>query len=210
MTLRLKQSSSLRDWVSLPAEALRERGLDHSERRNRTGHIYPLGDLWLCTVGCWCIGDTVSIKEHVPYIEKRTFDTYKQRHKLRTFPQFRSRYGDKAWALPEVLFFEFGKIQKRRGFSSYGEPAKDLGAKIGVLPIEVVVYITMFQEFLDLLSIDKREWQEMDDDGKDQQWNRGRDIGGGDFHAIFDRPCIDWDAGPADGLHGKEARAAVP
>lgn len=207
--LRLKKDSSIKDWVSLSAEDLRLRGLDHRERLNRTGHIYPLNDLWLCTVGCWCIGDLASIKEHVPHVNKHTFDVYKQRHKLRTFPQFRSRYGEQLWALPEAIYYEFNSVQARRVFSSYGEPAKKIGLKIGVLPVEVVVYITMFQEFLDLLSIEKREWQEMDNDEKDQQWERGRASGAGDFHSIFDRPCIDWGDGPADGVHGEGSGAPV-
>lgn len=170
--------ASLRDWATLPASALKALRLEPAERLNITGHKYPLGVLWRRTVGGWCVGDTnyfLGPGGVVEHVARRTFDVYKYRHQLRTGPQFHRIYADTPWSLPEAVFDSFEQHQLQHGgLSGYGRLAAAVGLTIGVLPIEAVLYVILFSEFLGHNGLKRMDWGELDDTTKQHLWGQGR------------------------------------
>ncbi len=176
---------TLFDWLTLRATELRARDADPEERLNLTGHGQPLGEPWVRTVGAWCVLETSEIlgpEGILRQMPKKTFEVYKYRHRLRCGRQFRSLVGSAPWDLA-VHTYDLYKIRcKRLGpAASYGlvaatgigEDRRTLAETLGLLPIEVVLWLHLFHEMLELHGLSRRDFQELGDEEKDHIWNAG-------------------------------------
>lgn len=205
MLLRLKsepvqdqktKGPSLKDWVTLNAKGLRELCLEPAERLNVTGHRVHLSALWSRSVGGWCLADTdyfVGEGGVVEHATRKAFDIYKYRHGLRTARQFQKLYGKADWQLAETVYDTYAHHQKLRGgLSGYGEPAEKVGLTVGVLPIEAVLNVTLFQEFLEHNKIDRPAWRKLEKDERKYLWTQGRGPNQPwSASAIYVRPYVD-------------------
>ncbi len=168
---------SLHEWITLTASELREANADPAERLNRTGHATPLNETWARSVGLWCRAEARDLQGPggpLEHVNQRAFETYKFRHRLKTGSKFRSLEGKEDWRLPELIASLYANLHQRRaGLISLGEPAAAIGKKVGVLPIEAVIWASLFQDVLNHHKIDLKKWKELSDDQKTELWDQG-------------------------------------
>jgi hypothetical protein len=184
---------SLCDWATLTAEELRRRGLDPNLRPNNTGHRYPLSPVWSKTVGAWCVEDTDGFLAPntglICGVDRRNFETFKYRHRLRTGPQFRRAEGTRAddpWYLSQLVYDTYNEkhvAAQRRAPLNHVTLAVEVGKSVGVLPIEAVLYIIQFDEFLTHNGLNRTTWGGLEYENQKYLWEKGRLTAGGETRA---------------------------
>lgn len=187
---------SLEDWLLLKAPDLKAMGLDPGLRLNVTGHVTAFSPVWAQTVGLWCVAETNDIvgpEGALAGVERRTFDTYKHRHGLRTRSQFKARYGTgKTWKVAEVVHDAYEAHQQRSGdLLGFGEPAADVGKRVGVLPVEAVLYGTLFHEMLEFNKLKREDWEELNNEERTTLWDYGPNDRAWSIDAIYKRKYAD-------------------
>jgi hypothetical protein len=176
---------SLLDWLLFTAYEMQKLKFDKDTRRNLTGHDTGLGNVWIRSVGMW--GRFKGPEFYDPQnplidgMKKSTFDQYKYRNRLKTIEQFCPKEADRQlWYVPQVCCGAILKIQARHddccpdGLAAY-YAVNDY--KLGLLPVEVVLWNTVFLDMLCIHGLSYEEWLQKPNEEKTELWDAGNEQG---------------------------------
>lgn len=186
---------SLRKWVTYRADELRRCKVDPGTRLRITGHKQPIAEPWIRTVGYWCRADnffaTPTERGILGEMEPATFAMYKRRWFLRTGKQFRAIEGYGDYRLAYACYTVYQSLgELGRGTVPMGERCIHVGKKIGVFPVEAVLWTQLFTEMLACNNCSVEHWESLTPEDQYETWSAGDGEGAWDVERLFKRPWI--------------------
>jgi hypothetical protein len=181
---------TLYDWLRLPNSHLfRAYGVDPKRRVDFTGHRTTMRHTWVRSIGLWGGGDwnsnpkvfnAADPSKGVIKVPPPTFYGYKCRHRLYDPVEFCAHYGNAPWMRAEASYAAI-KRQYRRAGAPYaiGRAAFDFvqsthrayeSERLGLLPVEVVLYARIFHVLLDTYALSLKSWRAMSEHDKKAFW----------------------------------------
>jgi len=223
-------------WVLSKDRLIKSQGADPRERIHYTGHARPMAGSYARTIGNWCRLSTNEIcNQKDPTASLATvrigaFRQFRWHHNLMTRTEFEAHYGAHAgrpWLLGYVCWQAHRQAQLEL-IQANGAPASigvacakavrdsELGMhrRLGLLPVEVVLYTRHFDRFVQHLPIQGLltydEWCDASDQTKTSYWDLGEgsdstpwgDIGDPGPHLLADREPACFRPNEAGQLHG--------
>lgn len=188
-----RNEHSLYDWLYFTTYELQRLGLTALDRLRRTGHDRRLNHPWIDTVGMWgrskgsdFYGDRGDNGMHG--IRKSNFDAFKYRHNLKTSRQFCGTKECAPWQVAQECFLTMNKVQREHDdVLPEGLAARTAlhTYKLGLLPVEILLWHRLFQSFLDQEGLEWKEWLAFEVSLRTEIWERGKQGAEWDVRALF-------------------------
>jgi hypothetical protein len=196
------------EWTTLTDTQIRDRGCSPLSRVCYTGHKTFIRRQYVASIGKWGALETSDmISEDAPHnamlhVSVSAYHQFKARHSLMTKSQFERHHGPHPWTRAELCFTEQARAQRALGVANgiTWANAAPIGTAcayavatarvdIGLLPIEVVLWSSLFGDFLLHHGIRVDDWLELITDDKQLVWELGCDGVPWDVAPLADAPA---------------------
>lgn len=188
---------SVMEWISLTPTELMRRGVEPKHRAHYTGHNSNLIEAWLPSIGNWAVINTnqfVNNREPEKGLVRVRYNAYRQyrhRHGLLTASEFELIHGEcrvrRPWFWAELCWTTYRVWEEEMfaingGTHSLGRICQDIYLasrfaadpvkRIGMLPVEIVLWTRLFRAFVGTLA-SYEDWEVLEDDDKTRVWEEG-------------------------------------
>lgn len=184
---RLPARLNAYEWICLREPQLRARGHDPAARVCFTGHVTALRWQWLDSIGCWGSCETREMIDKASphlarlHVSHAAFKKYKARHGLLTRAQFARIHGPAPWDKAQLCAREHARAESALGRGRYPVPIGSACAyavatarvPVGLLPVEVVLWVRLFDELLMQHGVGLSDWLGLEEDEKAMLWKEG-------------------------------------
>lgn len=208
MIARRTRRVTIFDWIACRDHELRALGVDPSRRLAVTGHRRALPLAWVASIGCWGQFEVRElINEDAPHsavlhVTAAALRQFKSRWRLMTKLQWQKAHGSHSWSMPSACYEEHERAA-RVFLDSCGvkvpiglaceyavatAAARWRGRSLGLLPIEMLLHVRRFHEFLGHHGLSLADWAELTARERDEVWSRG---GAPTLDGLLGRPAID-------------------
>lgn len=181
-------------WTYWVPNAIQKAGFDPKDRLHYTGHTHHLLTRYVDSIGLWGGRNTKDlINTHQPRLgilrlRPGTYRQFRNRHGLYTLTEFMRIHGDEPWMRAEASYLVHKQKQRElrqeskdvqisigATIAAHCEEMRGEPNRLGLLPVETVVWCRVFHDFLGAHYLTYHEWARFTDAEKSHFWTEDWD-----------------------------------